>query len=142
MKRQILLATALLMGSATAAAENGCMMFSVTSPHIVIDRAMGQAHGFITVSLTCTDGLAVALDSPLTPDGMIDLFSGTGGVLPATIRDDATDAPLGPMAHGQHLGLTGTGTAQAVTLRVEIDLPHGLPAAGVYAGTVILNLEL
>ena len=141
MKRQILLAAALLMASATAAAENGCMMFSVTSPHIVIDRAMGQAHGFITVSLTCTEGLAFALDSPLTPDGVIDLFSGAGGVLPATIREDATDAPLGPMSHGQHLGLTGTGTAQAVNLRVEIDLPDGLPVAGAYAGIIVLSLE-
>ena len=142
MTRQLLLSLALLLASATVHAENGCMMMNVTSPTIVIDRAMGHARGFITVAMTCTQGLAVALESPLTPGGMIELSSGSGGLLMASIREDATNTPLGPMAQGQHLGVTGTGSAQAVTLRVEVDVSDGLPAAGTYSGAVILNLEL
>lgn len=140
MTRQLLLSLALLLASATVHAENGCMMMNVTSPTIVIDRVMGHARGFITVAMTCTDGLAVALESPLTPGGMIELSSGSGGLLMASIRDDATDAPLGPMTQNEQLGFMGTGRTQSITLRVEVHSER-LPQPGQYTGAVVLNLE-
>ena len=129
----------LLLLSPAAFADPGCTGVHATNPVIVVDRATAQAQGLVTISLTCTDGLPYAIESAQTPGGVFDLISGSGDALEAVLRDAETGAPLGPMAYNEHLGQTGTGNAQSVPLRLDIDLAV-MPPAGQYSAVISIEL--
>lgn len=136
----IIRALCLLLLSPMAFADPGCTGVQVSDPVILVDRAMSHAQGYATVSITCTEGLPFALESPHTPGGFVELTSGTGATLPAVLRDADTGAPLGPIAHNEQVGRTGTGGAQSIPVRVDVDL-NPLPEVGRYGAVVVLNVE-